>query len=767
MTFVSGLRPGSDARPHLLAVAVIAAVGLAAAFGVRSAVVLDLVFTLLLYAVLGQSWNWISGYAGNISFGHAIFFGCGAYASALCVTHGLSPWLAIPAGALAAAVLALATGFPTLGLRGHYFSIATIAVAALVEAFVRTSPWLGKANGFELPIASGWGALQFAEKGPYVVLALVLFTAVQLATIALERSRLGYYLRALRANHAAAASVGIDERRTKLIAFTWSAVMAAAAGVLYAQYTLFVDPPSTIALAISIDIALIGVVGGIGTLWGPLTGAVVYVALAKAVALRLGGGGKGYDLVIYGAIICLIAALRPYGIAGTIVDALRRRRGALTAGAASTAAAVLVAAIALTSALAGSAQPVRAAAPPIDTQLAARVFAERQAACERDRGRLWGVSLCGPLLFVDPGTRAVVANRDAAALHAVARDGVFVGTLPQSVLPANTAFTLDGELWSMVMWPLPDDPVARAILVAHESWHRVQNGLGLPASSPPNDHLDTAEGRYWLQLEWRALARALISTGAQRSEAVSDALDFRAQCVSVFPAAAANENALMLNEGLAEDTGVAFTTPPRDRAVRAVESLSSGRRRASFVRSFAYASGPAYGALLDAAAPGWRRALTARSDLAALLAGAYRVQPDPARAALRAGAYDDGSLRIAENDRAARLAVRVTQYRAAFVDGPVLRIALRNGTYSFDPNQVTPLPPEGSVYGGFAATGWFGRIEAPDGALLTNEHDIVVAAPPNASTVETPAWKLVLASGCVLAPLQKRGDFTVTCGAPK
>jgi branched-chain amino acid transport system permease protein len=150
----------------------------------------------------------------------------------------------------------------------------------------------------------------------------------------LERSRLGYYLRALRANHAAAASVGIDERRWKMIAFAWSAVIAALAGVLYAQYTLFVDPPSTIALGISIDIALIGVVGGIGTLWGPLAGAVVYVVLAKAVALRMGGTGKGYDLVIYGAIICVIAAVRPYGIVGTVVDALRRRRGAVAVAAA-------------------------------------------------------------------------------------------------------------------------------------------------------------------------------------------------------------------------------------------------------------------------------------------------------------------------------------------------------------------------------------------------------------------------------------------------
>jgi branched-chain amino acid transport system permease protein len=318
-------------RPHLIALGAIVVLCAAAAFGLHDTVTLDLLFTLLLYAVLGQSWNWISGYAGNISFGHAIFFACGAYASALCVTHGLSPWLAFPAGALVAALLAVVTGFPTLALRGHYFSIATIAVAALVEVFVRTSPWLGGANGFELPIASGWAALQFSQKGPYVLLALALFAIVQLATMWLERSRLGYYLRALRANHAAAASVGIDERRWKLIAFAWSAVMASAAGVLYAQYTLFVDPPSTIALAISIDIALIGVVGGIGTLWGPAAGALVYVVLAKGVALQIGGTGKGYDLVIYGAIICIIAAWRPHGIVGTIVDALRRRRGTATA----------------------------------------------------------------------------------------------------------------------------------------------------------------------------------------------------------------------------------------------------------------------------------------------------------------------------------------------------------------------------------------------------------------------------------------------------
>jgi ABC-type branched-subunit amino acid transport system permease subunit len=751
-------RTGS-AGPHLIALGAIVVLAATAAFGVRDAVTLDLLFTLLLYAVLGQSWNWISGYAGNISFGHAIFFGCGAYASALCVTHGLSPWLAIPSGALVAAALALVTGFPTLGLRGHYFSIATIAVAALVDAFVRNTPWFGRANGFELPIASGWAALQFPEKGPYVLLALALFAALQLATIALERSRLGYYLRALRANHAAAASVGIDERRFKLIAFAWSATMAAVAGVLYAQYTLFVDPPSTIALAISIDIALIGVVGGIGTLWGPATGALVYVVLAKAVALKLGGAGKGYDLVIYGAIICLIAALRPYGIVGTIVDALRRRRGAV-AVASGAAAALVVAALIV--------QPALAADAPIDTAFAASVFAERQAACDRDRARLWGVSLCGPQLFVDPATRAVVANRDSASLHAVARDGVYVGTLPQTILPSNTAFSMDGERWSMVMWPLPGDPIERRILVAHESWHRIQDALGLPAASPPNDHLDTADGRYWLQLEWRALARAAVGSGAARGAAVADALSFRAQRLRLFPGAAATENALMLNEGLAEDTGVALTTAPADRAVRVAEELETGRHRASYVRSFAYASGPAYGALLDAAAPGWRRRLTVRSDLAAMLASAYNVRADAASAKARLASYDDGALRASEDARAARLAARLARYRAAFVEGPVLKIPLRDSRYTFDPNAVTPLGEAGSIYSPFSTTGWFGTLEAPGGALLSRDFSTVaVSAPPDRTTLRTSSWRLTLAAGCTLVAAERAGDLTVACGQAK
>ncbi len=317
-------------KAHLIALAAVIVAGIAIAAGVRDPVTLDLVFTVLLWAVLGQSWNWVSGYGGDVSFGHAVFFACGAYAAALAtVSWHVSPWLAVPAAIVTAVVFALIIGYPTLGLRGHYFSIATIAVAAIADAVVRTQPWLGRANGFQLPIANGFGDLQFADKGPYVLVALALFAGVQLATIALGRSRLGFYLRALRANHAAAAALGIDERRWKLLAFSISAAFAALGGVLFAQYTLFVDPPSTLDISISVDMALVGVIGGIGTVWGPAVGAVVFVALAKFLALQLGGSGKGYDLILYGTIIVVIATLRPRGVVGTVIDGLRRRRAAV------------------------------------------------------------------------------------------------------------------------------------------------------------------------------------------------------------------------------------------------------------------------------------------------------------------------------------------------------------------------------------------------------------------------------------------------------
>jgi branched-chain amino acid transport system permease protein len=296
------------------------------AFTSGNAFFLDLTFAALIFAVLGQAWNWISGYAGQVSFGHALFFGCGAYAAAFANWHHFSPWPGIAAGIVIAAAIAVIVGFPCFALRGHYFSIATIAVAAIGQIYVNTAGWLNGAVGIEYKLLpSGLENLQFLDKTPWVLIALVAFAGVQLATMLLESSRIGYYLRAIRANQDAAGSVGIDARAWKLRAFVASAVATAIAGSLYAQYTLLVDPSSVFSLPISVSIALVGVVGGLGRLWGPPIGALTYAFLAKYVAAQLGGNGRGLDLVIYGALICLIAAWRPSGLAGAFEQIVLRR----------------------------------------------------------------------------------------------------------------------------------------------------------------------------------------------------------------------------------------------------------------------------------------------------------------------------------------------------------------------------------------------------------------------------------------------------------
>ena len=392
-------------------------------------------------------------------------------------------------------------------------------------------------------------------------------------------------------------------------------------------------------------------------------------------------------------------------------------------------------------------------APAIDPAAAQRAIAERQRLCEADNGKLWGVSLCGPFLFVDPATRQVVGNYPNAAL-------------PAGVIPANTAFPLGDGYVTMVMWPITDEPIARNILLMHESWHRIQRQIGLPPAEGNNDHLDTFDGRYWMLLEWRALARAATLSGSARRAAVLDALGFAAQRHQLIRGSGIAEANLLRNEGLAEDTGVALSTAPRDRMVRVVEELARYRGAPSLVRSFAYGAGPAYGAFLDLYRPGWRRTLNGHSDLYALLAAALHTEPSAATATKSVAAYDDGSLRTAEQQRETRRVARLAALRATYVDGPVLRIPLRGANFGFNPNAVVPFPGFGNVYTPFNATGWFGHLDAPGGALVTSDYStVIVPAPKDATTLSGSGWKLTPASTCTLEAAERAGDFTVHCPA--
>jgi hypothetical protein len=305
-------------------------------------------------------------------------------------------------------------------------------------------------------------------------------------------------------------------------------------------------------------------------------------------------------------------------------------------------------------------------------------------------------------------------------------------------------------------------------MLMHELWHRRQAELGFPASGAANHHLDTREGRVWLQLEWRALATALASRGPGRRRAAADALVFRARRRTLFPVAAAEEREMEMHEGLAEYTGVRLSGSPDPARLVIDFNLVEESRRESFVRSFAYASGPAYGLLLDEAAPRWTRRLRKGDDLAELLRTSLRLtrpRDDEASASARARVYGGEELSASERRREDERRRLVAGYRARLVEGPVLTIPLRNMRMSFDPGNLVPLEGLGTVYPNIRVVDAWGVLTVARGGALLNQTFSAVSVAAPADTAPRPVrgdgWTLELKDGWTLAPGTRQGDFVV------
>jgi hypothetical protein len=403
----------------------------------------------------------------------------------------------------------------------------------------------------------------------------------------------------------------------------------------------------------------------------------------------------------------------------------------------------------------------------IDLLKAARWFADFEGVCMRDGGSLWGASFWGPILLVDPASREIVANRADAGHALVARSGVFVGRLPAGLPIANTAVEWQGTRWTMIMRPsLGDEPRPRLSLMGHESFHRLQPQLGLETAGELNDHLDCADGRSWMQLEWNALQQALLSKGDARRQAVLDALSFRAARRARFEGAAARENALEINEGLAEYSGrrlVGYSGADIVTVVKARREDESG-----FVRSFAYISGPLYGYLLDEANDGWRRKVTPTTDLGDLLAssmGLARTAPVSSDVEARAAVYGGPELRRSEGEREQKRQAQLAAWRHALVEGPVLIVdlaAVRSG--SFDPGKVFPMGAKQTVYTTRELEAEWGVLRVEDGSILEdgNTHEGHVSLSEAAPDYSRGAgWTLALADGWRVVPGQRPGDARI------
>ncbi|HOX32448.1 MAG TPA: branched-chain amino acid ABC transporter permease [Spirochaetales bacterium] len=288
---------------------------------------------ILLTAAMAQAWNLVGGYAGQVSYGHSVFFGIGAYGAALAVCELEStPWPGALAGAALAAVVAVLIGLPTFKLKGHYFAIATFALVEVANRLFMMWDAVGGALGLDYPILKDslanftWSKSKVGYYYGALAIALLVFGLVR----RLERARFGFYLRAVREGQDTAESLGVDSSRVKLAAMALSAALSALCGSFFAQYNYRVDPGMVMSLDMSMRFVLVAILGGIGSFAGPLLGAAVLVPLQEYSRAYLAKLGPGVDLVIFGLVIVLMMEFQPKGILGILESAraaLRRGRG--------------------------------------------------------------------------------------------------------------------------------------------------------------------------------------------------------------------------------------------------------------------------------------------------------------------------------------------------------------------------------------------------------------------------------------------------------
>lgn len=300
-----------------------------APFVVPSEFLLNLAIMMLYAALLGQAWNILGGFGGQFSFGHAAFFGTGAYTVAvLQIQLGVNPWIGLVAGAMMAGAVAAFIGFSTFryGLRGSYFALVTLAFAEVLRILANSVNFTGAGVGLLIPLQQGAGNLQFGSRAGYYWLIWAMCLGAFLTVWWIGNSRFGAQLMAVRDNEDAARALGVDAFRVKLGAIVLSGTFSGLAGVFYAQYYLYLDPAIAYGPAVSIESLLVPIIGGMGTLFGPLLGAVALHSLAELTRHFI-GNLPGISLVLYGILLILMVLFMPRGLAGFRLGRARNGTG--------------------------------------------------------------------------------------------------------------------------------------------------------------------------------------------------------------------------------------------------------------------------------------------------------------------------------------------------------------------------------------------------------------------------------------------------------
>lgn len=279
-----------------------------------------LIVITMVFAALATAWNIVGGFAGQLSLGHAAFFGIGAYASSiLFVDYGISPWLGMIVGMLLGAVAALVVGVPTFRLHGPYFALATLALGVIMlNLGVNLRNLTGGEGGLSIPFEPGWANMTFGDRWPYALIMGVYLLLCLGVSHAVASSRLGYQLAAVREDEEAARALGVNSSRVKLMAGTISGLLAGGVGSVYAQYILFINPNSVFGIDVSIQIIVLAVVGGTGVILGPLLGAIILVPASQFILRDFGGSLPGLHTLLYGIVVIVVVLFAPRGVHGVI-----------------------------------------------------------------------------------------------------------------------------------------------------------------------------------------------------------------------------------------------------------------------------------------------------------------------------------------------------------------------------------------------------------------------------------------------------------------
>ncbi len=290
----------------------------------------NIIIYILIYSMVGEGWNLISGFTGQTSFGHAAYFGIGAYTVAVLGNYyDVIPWIGMLVGAAIATLLAFVINYKLFKLKGHYFAIATLAVCEILRTIFSVWSYVGSGDGIKLIFRPEnkllWLAMDVRNRLPFLFVTLGVFVAIFIVCRWLENSKMGFYWKAIRESHEVAESIGINPQKYKVYAMMISAFIAAIGGGFYVQFFKYIDS-SVFALNISMIFVLVTVLGGIGNVYGPIIGSIIYYGLELVMRRAMSGTTSGINLIIFGVLLVFVVCYQPRGIGGIFEDIVNRRR---------------------------------------------------------------------------------------------------------------------------------------------------------------------------------------------------------------------------------------------------------------------------------------------------------------------------------------------------------------------------------------------------------------------------------------------------------